>query len=64
MIPAELITLELARLTEVSTAWERRFKRYDQLIDAGLSCEEAACIVTQAEADRAELNEHELEAAA
>jgi RNA polymerase-interacting CarD/CdnL/TRCF family regulator len=43
---ADLITLELARLVETGTDWSRRFRRYDQLIDAGLSCEEAARIVS------------------
>lgn len=41
----DLITIELARLVETSTEWERRFRRYDRLIDAGLSCEEAAEII-------------------
>lgn len=48
MIPADLITIELARLVETSDEWLTRFRRYDQLQDAGLSCEEAARIVTAA----------------
>ncbi len=44
----ELINIELARLVEDSSAWRKRFDRYDRLIDAGLSCEEAAVIVTAA----------------
>ncbi|TGV26363.1 hypothetical protein [Mesorhizobium sp. M4B.F.Ca.ET.143.01.1.1] len=47
----ELIWIEMARLVETSTAWEVRFRRYDRLIDSGLSCEEAAQIVAQSEAD-------------
>jgi hypothetical protein len=41
----ELVTLEIARLVETGTEWDRLFRRYDQLQDAGLSCEEAAQIV-------------------
>lgn len=63
MIPAELITLEAARLINVPTAWERRIRHFDVLCDAGIPADRALEIVTQAEADRAELNEHELEAA-
>lgn len=44
----ELISIELARLVETSSAWMKRFERYDQLQDAGLSCEEAAIVVTRA----------------
>lgn len=44
----ELINIELARIVEDSSAWRKRFDRYDRLIDAGLSCEEAATIVTAA----------------
>lgn len=40
----DFITIEIARLTKTSTEWERRFKTYDRLQDAGLSCEEAARI--------------------
>lgn len=43
----ELITLELARLVETGTEWAKLFARYDRLIDAGLSCEEAARLVSQ-----------------
>lgn len=42
----ELIHIELARLVENSAGWRKRFERYDRLQDAGLSCEEAARIVT------------------
>lgn len=44
----DLINIELARLVEDSSAWRKRFDRYDRLVDAGLSCEEAATIVTAA----------------
>ena len=44
-IAPELITIELARLVQTSTEWQRRFTEYDRLQDAGLSCEEAARIV-------------------
>lgn len=44
----ELINIELARLVENSSAWLKRFERYDRLQDAGLSSEEAAIIVTAA----------------
>lgn len=54
----DLITIELARLVETGTEWERRFRRYDLLIDAGLSCEEAAEIIMAGEiSTRAELEE-------
>lgn len=43
----DLINLELARLVENSPGWRKRFERYDRLQDAGLSCEEAARIVTE-----------------
>lgn len=46
----ELVTLELARLFQTSTEWERRFRHYDRLQDAGLSCEEAARVVCDAHA--------------
>lgn len=44
----ELISIELARLVETSSAWMKRFERYDRLQDAGMSCEAAALIVTAA----------------
>lgn len=51
----DFITIEIARLTKTSTEWERRFKTYDRLQDAGLSCEEAAriaCADLEPEAER------------
>ncbi|MET3790698.1 hypothetical protein [Aquamicrobium terrae] len=47
MSPApEFITIELARLTRAEGQWARRFRDYELLLTAGLSCEEAAQIVT------------------
>lgn len=54
----DLITIELSRLVETGSEWERRFRRYDRLIDAGLSCEEAAEIIMAGElSTRAKISE-------
>lgn len=55
----ELITLEMMRLMDSATPeWERWFKRYDQLLDAGLPTDEAARIVCDLSR---RTHEHELE---
>ncbi|MFC5385146.1 hypothetical protein ACFPLB_04100 [Aquamicrobium segne] len=55
----ELITLELSRLVRTSSAWERRFHEYELLLTAGLSCDEAAQIVTDMARDEEALLELE-----
>jgi pilus assembly protein TadC len=52
----DITTLEVSRIMRSADRWARYFRYYDELLDAGLSVEEATAIVEAAQADeRAEL---------
>lgn len=55
--------LDSCRLFRFPTARDRIWHDYDLLTIAGIPDDEALCIATEAEADRAAFTQHELEAA-
>jgi pilus assembly protein TadC len=53
---SEFTLIELSRIARHADSYARWFRYYDELLDAGLSVEEATAIVEAAQADeRAEL---------
>lgn len=48
---SEFTLIELSRIMRSADRWERYFRYYDELLDAGLSVEEATAIVEAAQAD-------------
>jgi hypothetical protein len=51
MFAPEIITIEHSRIARHADRWARWFRYYDELLDAGLSVEEATAIVEAAQAD-------------
>jgi hypothetical protein len=47
----EFTVIELSRIARHADRWMRYFRYYDELLDAGLSVEEATAIVEAAQAD-------------